>query len=141
MSNTGKRIVAAPRRVAMVYGTISVIGVLGVVALLTEGYVPAAVVAAILTVFWIAVTVRALGNGVYSDGYQLINRNDLGRRRIAWIHIDRFEYRGVKGLGLWNKEDEWMVLQYVPTHGDTAARALAVLDQELRKNRAEQNQA
>ncbi|GLY30493.1 hypothetical protein [Kineosporia sp. NBRC 101731] len=141
MSNTGKRIVPAPRRVAMVYGTISVIGVLGVIALLTEGYVPAAVVAAILTAFWLAVTVRALGNGVYSDGYQLVNRNDLGSRRIAWIHIDRFEHRGVKGLGLWNKEDEWMVLQYIPAHGDTATRALTVLEEELRKNQAQQNQA
>ncbi|GAB6903905.1 hypothetical protein JCM9957A_69990 [Kineosporia succinea] len=125
----------APRRTAAVYGILAVIGVTGIVLLSLDGAWFAVVAAAVLTLFWVVVTVRALGNGVYTDGYQLINRNDLGRRRVPWVHVARFEYRGVRGLGLWDGEGEWTTLQYLPS-GVTAERALAALDEELRRSRA-----
>ncbi|MBT0768174.1 hypothetical protein KIH74_04525 [Kineosporia sp. J2-2] len=133
MSTPDKKIVQAPRRTAVLYAVIGVVGVAGSIGMFAEGSVWIAICAAVVTLFWLTVAVRAWGNGVYTDGYQLINRNDLGRRRIAWVHVDRFEYRGIKGLGLWTKENEWVLLQYLPPRDDVVPPALAALNAELER--------
>ena len=83
--------------------------------------------------------IPALTYGIYTDGDRLIVKHDWGTSKVAWKDIDRFEFRGIRGLGLWQRDGEWVLLQQMPGQKRRAAQAINVLEREMEAHIGDQN--
>lgn len=113
-AGTDRVILRAPRRSAVLTGVLAAICLAGTAGFLIEGIPLGTVLAGLLSVVWVAFTVRSLRHGIYVSGDRLVNRNALGTRTIAWTEIERFEYHQYGGFGVRTRDGDWIVLQQIP---------------------------
>jgi hypothetical protein len=118
--------------VAGIYGLISAAGFVGGIGTAVRGDVVFPVLVLGSAVFIGVLAGRAWRGGVFDAGDALVAQSEMSTVRVDWQEVEHFEYRGMKGLGLWTKDGKWVHLQYA-SRKDIIARTLDLLDAELRR--------
>ena len=134
-----RQLVRGSRGLIIIVAIVVLVGLIAFVGLLVDGDVSGALWSLLAAGGVGLLGIPALTYGIYTDGDRLIVKHDWGTSKVAWKDIDRFEVRGIRGLGLWQRDGEWVLLQQMPGQKRRAAQAINVLEREMAAHIGDQN--
>jgi hypothetical protein len=130
-----RRLMPGSAGVATIYGLIACVGFVSAIGTLMNGNWILFLLVLLGTIFFAVLAGRAWSGGIYDTGDAVRAQSELSSALVKWEDIERFEYRGMKGLGLWTKNGAWVFLQNA-SNKDMITSALNVLDEELHRHRS-----
>lgn len=75
---------------------------------------------------------RMLSRSIRCTADGVVGMGESGTQRLTWSQIDRFEQRGLKGIGARLTDGRWVSLMFFATFGDLSEEAATQLLEEQR---------